>query len=49
MHRIIEIIKAMDIGELLEVYRKADRASTEAEAKLMRLLITAELENRTES
>ena len=49
MHRIIEIIREMNIEELLEVYRKADRASSEAEAKLMRLLITAELENRTAS
>lgn len=49
MQRIIEIISEMNIEELLEVYRTADRASSEAETKLMRLLITAELENRTAS
>lgn len=49
MHRIIEIISEMNIEELLEVYRKADRANSEAEANLMRLLITAELENRSAS
>lgn len=44
---IISILGGLSLEELLEMYRNAE-ANTLAEASLMQLLITAELEKRIE-
>ena len=46
MQTIIEILHDMTLEELLDHYKDADKAPTLAEANLLRLLITAELDNR---
>lgn len=47
MRKIIDIISAMNIEELLESYLTADRGFlSESEVKLYRLLILDEIENR---
>lgn len=46
MKTLIEILHTMSLEELLEHYKEADTAPTLAEANLLRLLITAELDNR---
>lgn len=44
---IISILAGLSLEELLEMYRNAE-ANTLAEASLMQLLITAELDKRIE-
>lgn len=46
MKTIIELLHGMSLEELLEAYKDADKLHTLAEANLLRLLITAELDNR---
>lgn len=46
MKTLIELLGSMSLEELLDHYKDADKAPTLAEANLLRLLITAELDKR---
>lgn len=43
---VIKILSGMSLEELLELYRDTEKRGDLAEATLLRLLITAEIDNR---